>query len=568
MADAQPTTDQLDRQTQLKKILDITADFKRYCLNNLKILNKEGQLVPFVLNQEQEIIVNEVNKCLLEKRPIRLILLKDRQIGVSTIVEALIYWWTATHKNIQSKIVAHDTTTSLKLYNMFQRYYDNSNPLFKPKTKFHTRNDLLFDNDDGTGLKSQIDTSSAENTSSGRGDTIHWLHGSEVAVWRNGEELVSGLMQAVPLLPNTAIYLESTANGVGDFFHRTWQASKRGESAFTPLFFPWTMHEEYRLQPPPGLSLDAEEKELKRKYYLDDDQLMWRREKKKEFVSNPDKFYQEYPLTDSEAFLSSGNPRFNIGELIKLEEECYEGQHVELQEKALPSGIQIIPKVLQNAPLKVWEQPQDSKDYVIGADVAEGIGGDYSVATVVDKANHKTVARWRGDVQPADFGEVLEQLGRWYNHALIGVEINNHGLTTVQRLVDIGYDALYRKESGIDERYQEYTSKLGWHTDVRSKPLMVDGLAEAIAKKQIIDYDRVFINECMTYVTDERGKTNAQEGCHDDTVMATAIAYQLFEWTDVNQAKLAIKSRFPASYMEKRKNNRALIQNRKTLSRR
>jgi len=328
------------------------------------------------------------------------------------------------------------------------------------------------------------------------------------------------------------------------------------------------MHLEYRLKPSPNFQLDAEERELKKKYYLDDDQLMWRREKKKEFVSNAAKFYQEYPLTDSEAFLSSGNPRFDISELIKLEEKCYDGQHVELFEKPSINGTLIIPKNLTNAPLKVWQQPQDGHEYVIGADVAEGIGGDFSVASVVDKLSHRTVARWRGDVQPADFGEVLEQLGRWYNHALIGVEINNHGLTTVQRLVDIGYDHIYRKESGIDERYQEYTSKLGWHTDVRSKPLMIDGLAEAIAKKHLVDYDRIFINECMTYVTDDRGRTNAQEGCHDDTVMATAIAYQLFEWTDVNQAKMSIKSRYPSAYLERRKANKALMQNHKVLSRR
>lgn len=557
----------LTREQQRDKLLDIASNFRRYCLNNLKILTKDGRLIPLVLNQEQEIIVDEVIRCLKEKRPIRIILLKDRQIGVSTIVEALVYWWTATHKHQQSKIVAHDSTTSEVLYNMFKRYYENSNPIFKVAAKYNTRDGLKFDNEEGTGLNSQIDTSSAENTSSGRGQTIHWLHGSEVAKWRDGEELVSGLMQAVPLLPNTAIFLESTANGVGDFFHRTWQAAKRGESAFTPLFFPWSMHDEYRMPVYPGFKLSKEEQVLKKQYRLDDEQLVWRREKRKEFVSNPDKFYQEYPLTWQEAFLASGSPRFDIKQLMKLEDACYDAKTYEILEKREASGVLIIPKFLTNAPLKVWEQPQEGHDYVIGADVAEGIAADFSVATIIDKATRKTVARWRGDLQPADFGETLEQLGRWYNHALIAVEINNHGLTTVQRLVDIGYDHLYRKEKGIDERYQEYTSKLGWRTDVKTKPLMIDSLAEAIAKGQIEDYDRVFINECMTYVTDDRGKTNAQDGCHDDTVMATAIAYQLFEWTDVTKAKMAIRSTYPKNYYEKRKANRKLIQNKRVLSR-
>lgn len=549
----------MDRREQLQKILDIALDFKRFCKNNLKILDKTGQLIPFVLNEEQEIIVDEVLKCLSEGRPIRIILLKDRQIGVSTVVESLVYWWTATHKNVQSKIVAHDSVTAEKLYNMFKRYYENSNPVFKVSAKYNTRDGMHFDNDEGTGLSSRIDTSSAENTSSGRGDTIHWLHGSEVAVWRNGEELVSGLMQAVPLLPNTAIFLESTANGVGDFFHRTWQASKRGESAFTPLFFPWSMHKEYRIKVH-DFHRTKEEKQLVKDFNLDDEQLMWRREKMKEFVSNPEKFYQEYPLTDSEAFLASGNPRFDVKKLIEMETKAYEGQHIELTERL----DKFIPKVLQNAPLKVWEQPQD-KEYVIGADVAEGIGGDYSVASVVAKDSHKTVARWRGDVQPYEFGEVLDQLGRWYNNALIGVEINNHGLTTVQRLRDIGYDNLYRQERGKDERYEEYTSKLGWRTDIKTKPLMIDSLAEAINKGQITDFDRIFINECMTYVTDERGKTGAQDGCYDDTVMSTAIAYQLFEWTDVTKAKLGIKSTYPKNYYDKRVLNRKLIRKRQSV---
>lgn len=551
----------MDQKEQLQKILDIARDFKRFCRNNLKILDKTGRLIPFVLNDEQEIVVNEVLKCLLEERPIRIILLKDRQIGISTVVESLVYWWTSTHKNVQSKIVAHDSVTAEKLYNMFKRYYENSNPVFKVSAKYNTRDGMHFDNEEGTGLSSRIDTSSAENTSSGRGDTIHWLHGSEVAVWRNGEELVSGLMQAVPLLPNTAIFLESTANGVGDFFHRTWMAAQRGESAFTPLFFPWSMHKEYRMQIPLGFSLTKEERNIKKEHSLDDEQIVWRREKMREFVSNPEKFYQEYPITWQEAFLSSGNPRFNIRKLMEMEEKAYEGQHIELIEKG-----SFIPRIVQNAPLKVWEQPQE-KEYVIGADVAEGIGGDYSVASVIAKDSHKTVARWRGDCQPAEFGEILEQLGRWYNHALIGVEINNHGLTTVQRLRDIGYDHLYRREKGIDERYEEYTSKLGWRTDIKSKPLMIDSLAEALAKGQIIDHDRTFINECMTYVTDERGKTNAQEGCYDDTVMSTAIAFQLFEWTDVTKSKLGIRSTYPKNYYEKRRVNRALIRKRKLLSR-
>jgi hypothetical protein len=149
---------------------------------------------------------------------------------------------------------------------------------------------------------------------------------------------------------------------------------------------------------------------------------------------------------------------------------------------------------------------------------------------------------------------------------LIGPEINNHGLTTVQRLRDVGYDNIYRREMGIDERYEEYTSKLGWRTDVRTKPLMVDALAEAISTDQIVDYDLIFVRECMTYIRDARGKTNAQLGQHDDTVMSTAIALQLFEWNPISQQKLGVKSRYPARYLQQKAKNRQLLKKRAVLN--
>jgi hypothetical protein len=527
-----------------RKLIEVARDFYRYCLNNLKIRTKNGDVVGLELNNIQKQIVELVLDDLMNQRPVRYIILKARQEGVSTIVEALIYWWTATHKNVKSKIIAHDGDTAKQLYEMFRRYYDNSNPLFKPATKYNTRTDLTFDNDLGTGIKSQIDVASAQNTGTGRGQTIQWLHGSEVAMWPNGAELVAGLMQAVPKLPNTAIFLESTANGIGDFFHKTWQASKAGNSVFKPLFFSWKEHEEYQLNPPKNFKLTPDEKKLKRDYDLTDAQVYWRRETMKEFVADPQKFYQEYPLTDSEAFLSSGRSRFDIPSLIKMEEKCFNPTSYELYEDE-----EIVAKPLIGAPLKIWKMPQPEKSYVIGADVAEGVNKDYSVATIMDEDNMETVARWRGDAEPSEFGEILDQLGRFYNNALIAAEINNHGLTTVQRLRDLNYSNLYRREKGLEERFEQHTSKLGWKTDRKTKPLMIDALSEAITAGKIKDYDITFVRECMSYVIDERGRTNAQQGEHDDTVISTAICLQVFDWNDAVVGNKYVKSAIPEQYL-------------------
>ncbi len=561
----------MDKEAQLVRIREIAKDFREFARLNLKIRTKDGRIISlYPFKPVQDVVVERTIAKLEAGEPIRFIILKARQQGVSTIVEALIYWWTVTHKYQQSKIIAHNTDTSGYLYAMFRMFYDNSLPNFQPTTRYNTRTDITFDNETSPekGLKSQIDTATAENSGTGRGQTVQWLHGSEVALWPKGQEIVAGLMQAVPMMANTAVFLESTANGIGDYFHTTWEAAQRGESTFEPLFFPWTMDPEYSIKPPKFFKLTQEEKKVKKEHHLTLGQIYWRRKKMLEFIGDEKRFYQEYPLTDTEAFLASGNPRFDTNKLAEMQQKCYDGQTTELLEKVDEKTKLkvIVPKVMEGAPLKVWFQPQTDHEYVIGADVAEGIDEDFSCATVMDKQTHQTVARFRGDMEPADFGEYLSLLGRWYNHALIGPEINNHGLTAVQRLRDVGYDNIYRRELGIDERYEEYTSKLGWRTDVRTKPLMIDNLSEAISTGQIIDYDKIFIRECMTYIRDNRGRTNAQEGQHDDTVISTAIALQLFEWSPVTQRKMSIKSKLPAKYTNIRRNNRALMKKRSVLN--
>jgi hypothetical protein len=548
---------------QKQKIRFVKDDFYLYCKKNLYIQNKMGMLVPFEPNSIQKKLIDYVLECLELGVPIRIIVLKARQEGVSTVVEAVIYWYTATHKNISSKIVSHDRESAYNLYSMFQRYYENSADIFKPSTKYRTKNDLLFDNELGTGLKSQISISSAENTGTGRGLTIHWLHCSEVAMWSNGAEILAGLLQTVPMLPNTAIFLESTANGIGDFFHSTWRAARDGNSVFKPFFFGWHEHDDYQMETE-TLELTPEEQSLKATYGLSDAQIAWRRIKIREFAGNEDKFAQEYPINEAEAFLASGRPRFNIPKLLEMEKECYEPGTFELVEKkpeqgtALTKGVTITtPVKVIGAPLKIWERPQMGVKYVIGADVSD-VGDDNSVATVMRTDTNTTVARWCGDIEPADFGEELFILATYYNSALVGVESNNHGLTTIQRLRDMRYKNLYRREKGIDERFESATSKLGWRTDRKTKPLMIDHLSEHITKGTIKDFDKEFISECIDYVVDKKGKTNAQEGKHDDRVIATAIALQLFEAGDIVYRRKA-RASYPQKYLQAKRSNRGLI---------
>lgn len=286
--------------------------------------------------------------------------------------------------------------------------------------------------------------------------------------------------------------------------------------------------------------------------------LAFYRRKAKDFAATPERLPQEYPSTWQEAFIASGKNVFNPLALQEMEKDAtpledvgyykitpledrpyeeFELEQVPFEPNESPDDF------TYKAPLKIWEKPKPYKEYVIGADVAEGLkGGDFSVATVVDISTMAVVARWRGHCDPDKFGEILGALGTYYNYALIGVEVNNHGLTTVQKLRDTFYTNLYKRDRGYDEEWETPTVNLGWKTDMRTKRLMIDDLIKLVRERVIKDKDIVFINEAFSYVRDERGRMNAEEGSHDDVVMSTAIAYQLFPWGDNDISNLKVVS--------------------------
>ena len=558
---------------QLKKILDIKSDLYRYIENNLWIRTKSGKLERLVPNKPQKALIDYVLYCLELGLPVRVILLKARQMGLSTIVEAICYWWTSTNKHQTAVIIGHEDTSAKNLYMMFRRYYDNSNPIFKPSVKYNTRSDLTFERyDDGgnqVGLGSVIKTATAKNTSAGRSDTVQFLHASEVGEWENGEELIASLMQTIPDLPNTFIFLESTAKGKGNYFHKEWRNAEKGENNFVPFFFPWWLIDEYEVYDDEDIGTLSEYEEflisLFKKgfntfsgdhYAVTEEQyipkIKFYRRKSKDFASDPTRMYQEYPSVAKEAFVASGANVFPVLELEKMEHQTlgvdeydyYNLKTGDNHEDYILDRIEYDPRVedfTAVAPLKVFDLPEPGKEYVIGADVAEGLkNGDFSVAEVVETTSMKTVARWRGHCDPDRFGEILGALGALYNHALIGVEVNNHGLTTVQKLRDTYYTNLYKREKGYDEDFEEPTSNLGWKTDVRTKRLAIDDLIRIIREGLNEEKDMVFVEEAFAFVRDIRGRMNAEEGEHDDTVMAKAITFQLFNWGDNDISKLAV----------------------------
>lgn len=511
---------------QKQKLRRLKNDFSYYSEKLLKIRTKAGKLTKFKVNAMQQKIDVTIEKLKSENKPVRIIILKYRQGGASTYSEGKIFQSTTMNKMMNSLIVAHEEDASTNLFNMSKLFYDELPEGLKPMRKASNAKELVFENPTlnseekkkNPGLRSKIKIASANNLGAGRSSTIHNLHASEVAFWRDASRTMLALMQAVPNSPNTMVILESTADGVGGYYYDEWQRAKNGESDFVALFFAWFEEPEYRMPAPEGFELTQDELELKKLYNLDDEQLVWRRW----CISNncggdAELFKQEYPSNDIEAFLVSGRPRFDIPTLMQYLDQCVDGERGNLERHG--SEIKFIPD--PKGYIEIWERPKESKMYGIGGDPARGlITGDYSTGPVYDE-NENMVALWHGHMDPDLFADQLELLGLYYKEAVMAIEENNHGLAVLNRLKESYYN-LYKRTTH-DKATDTEKEQLGWWTSEKTKALAIDNLARLIRTRQLGTKSKRFIQECLTYVREDNGSTNAQQGSNDDIVMASAI---------------------------------------------
>jgi hypothetical protein len=193
---------------------------------------------------------------------------------------------------------------------MVNRYHEHCPVFVRPSTGAANAKELFFDK-----LDSGYKVGTAGTKGVGRSSTIQLFHGSEVAFWPHAETHAAGVLQAVPDAPGTEVILESTANGLGNFFHQKWQDAERGIGDFIAVFVPWYWQEEYRKDVPAGFTLDEEEREYAELYGLTLEQMHWRRNKIAE-LKDATLFKQEYPATAAEAFQMSGHDSYIKPELV------------------------------------------------------------------------------------------------------------------------------------------------------------------------------------------------------------------------------------------------------------
>lgn len=504
------------------------TDFEFWAKHCCVIRTKQGTIVPLVLNRVQKRFLKAILDQLMTTGRVRIVTLKARQQGVSTVIHAVCYWWLSQHRAHKHLVMAHEAESTQSLFDMYRRTHDNVPEMLRPSTKYSSRTELVFD---------QLDTALRVATAGGRGvargETLQLTHLSEVAFWPEAfaENNFNGLIQAVPEIDNTFVFIESTANGIEGKFAEIWDGAVKGENGYYPFFAGWYETDEYAEPAPADFERTPAEEDLAQQYNLTNDQLFWRR--RKIAANGLDLFHQEYPAYPDEAFLSTGRPVFNPDYIMERLREPK--KPLALMAVEGRGSIELHPR----GELKVYYDVDPSETYTIGADVGAGVGTgrtvlDYSVAQVLD-SKLRQVAVWRGVVQPHYFAKVLEALGYYYNTAAIAPERNNHGILTCVRLRDFGYPNIWtdEKEGALDTTD---TILIGFLTNERTKPLIIDKLRAVDRAREIEINDEDTLREMRSFVVKDNGKMEAQtKKLHDDCVMALAIANHIHEgrWTPV-----------------------------------
>jgi hypothetical protein len=492
-------------------------------LRRLWIRDKSARVVPFEPNWAQRRMIDVVEQQEAEGRPVRIVVLKARQIGISTLTEALMFVRAFVFPGSHGLVVAHEIDSSTYLLGMTHLFWSTwaYKDLYTPK--YVSRKELEW-----LETGSSIRIATARNVRTGRSRTVHSLHGSEVAWWEHPEEVMVGLRQAVPNDPRTMIVLESTANGVGNWFHDLWEAATTGDVEYAPLFFPWWQHPEYTASainiPAYDLGSLTEEERALRALGVDDDRLAWRRWAIRNLANGDEAWFaQEYPATPEEAFLATGSNVFPMDALAA----CYQ-PFEGLRGSLVRDGAEVRFVPNPSGPLTIFRHPSKDRSwgqYFVGGDPTHTTRGDFACAQVINRRTYEQVAVWRARCDPMTFGEELAKLGQYYNVAEIATEVEGPGYATIGHLVALDYPNIWRQR-WADKMPGMLSQSLGWSTTWKRKEWAIGHLLKLVVDRDVTIHDRVTYDEMRNYVAleDKVGYGPADEDGHDDAVMALAIA--------------------------------------------
>lgn len=526
---------------------------REYIEHFLRIRDKGGQEVLLRMNPAQERLYGVVRDQVRQGKPVRIIVLKARQMGFSTLISAILFHACAMQRNRAAMLVAHTAEATSNLHAMHKRFYDGLPAPLRPMRAASNAIELRFqsaakrqaDRDAEPGLRSWIRCATAGGEGIGRSATLQYVHASEFAFWPGDKaETLLGLMQAVPPTAGTMVFIESTANGYDEFKHR-WDDAVAGRSEFVPVFFPWYEEAGYRRAVPPGTVWTPEEQELAERYGLDGEQLAWRRWAiTTNCGGDLDKFHQEYPISPEEAFITSGSCYFDAAVIQRRLSELWSRP-----EKPVKRGAFVYKKrwdaALQRAtlydirfeerdggPVTIWAEPEKGTPYVLGGDTA-GEGSDWFSAYVIDNTSAQMCARIYQQQDEAGFTEQVFCLGQHFNTALVGLEVN-FSTYPVRVLEELGYPKQFVREAEDDYTHAVRRS-FGWRTDGVTRPAMLSELRAAVEAHPEIVKDPELLQEMLVFVKDANGRPAAQQGEHDDLVMGYGITLKIRDQQAANR---------------------------------
>ena len=499
----------------MPEINSIKGFIESYC----KISTKDGRLIDFKLNRSQELFYERFKEC-YGKKPPRFIVLKARQLGISTLTEALLFTLVVSNFHSNALIVAHESTATTNIFNMTKRFLDNLPEDLKPSQRYSNVRELTFNNESNTGLDSSIKVMTVGDGA--RSMATRYLHLSEVAFWQKAEETMLSILQTVSDDNKSLVVIESTANGY-NYFYELWSQAERGENDYTPIFFPWYLDSSYT-KPYDGFKLNDYEKQIKEKYSLSNEQLAWRRYAIRNLCGNDErKFRQEYPISPEEAFVTSGNCAFNsdliMSRLKEIEKPLARGYFVFKYDGKKITKIRWIddPK----GAISIYHPVIKNEVYALGCDTA-GDGSDYFAAHVASRDGTQCAVYHR-QYDSDYFTKQMYCLGKYYNYAFLTVEVNfdSYPIRELQRL---GYMNMYIREVN-DTATKKLKKTYGFRTDSWTRPYILNQLINILDNHIDFINDELTLKECLTFVKNE-GRMEAQEGAHDDLVMSLAITYE------------------------------------------
>lgn len=518
---------------------------KNYIKAFIHIQDKEGKLIKLDPNEPQERLRKLIISLEKQGRPVRILILKARQMGFTTFVSSWFTTDTVTNIGRRTAVVAHTEDSTREIFNKYRMMVNNLPEQLIPITSNSNAQEIVFDTKDNSGIGSKIRCMTAGGDGIGRGSTIHNLHISEYAFWKGDKNTVlTGLLQAVPRLPNTSVIIESTANGM-DHFKELWDLAVSGQSDFVPFFCAWWEMKDYRMPVPKDFKLDDkwEEEKVMKQYNLDLEQIVWRRWC---ILNNChgdlEQFHQEYPSCSEEAFISTGHCVFDKDVVINRINQIQNVTPVKRgyfkYDKRLMDAytVQIdnIEWVDDNkGAIKIFREPftldkegkkvSDCIPYAIGGDTA-GDGSDFFAAHVIDNISGNQVAVYHKQRVDEDlFADQMYCLGKYYNDALIGLE-TNFSSAPMKKLVEMYYPTLYIRES-VDTMTKEVQKKYGFLTTSKTRPLIISELVQIVRENVDKINDIETLREMLTFIKNENGRAEADVGKHDDLVMSLAITH-------------------------------------------